>query len=43
LTFHPLLPAPVPWVRYVVGVLAAVAVVIWGWKKWREPIRAQCV
>lgn len=43
LTFHPLLPAPVPWVRYVVGVLAAVAVVIWGWKKWREPIRAQGV
>jgi hypothetical protein len=43
LTFHPLLPAPVPWLRYVVGVLAAVAVVVWGWKKWREPIRAQGV
>jgi len=27
----------------VVGVLAAVAVVVWGWKKWREPIRAQGV
>ena len=43
LTFHPLLPAPVPWVRYVLGVLAALVVMIWGWKKWREPIRAQGV
>jgi hypothetical protein len=43
LGFLPMLPPAVPWVRYAIGLLFAVLVGMWGWKKWKEPIRAQAV
>ncbi len=41
LGFLPRLPPGIPWIRYAIGLLAAALVGIWGWKKWKEPIRAQ--
>ncbi len=39
--FIPMLKEPLPWLRWIMGTLAIIAVSLWGWKKWKEPIRVQ--